>query len=192
MPGASCELDAGLKKVGTIMNLSSAAGTRKSEIFIPQRSCDHQPADQSPGVTATLLRDRAWWAAEAARTGTDWRSLGDAALEVLVSAGIIPLEPSFELACVEADRGRLPPPKRSGAAMAAPPTTIEALMLSLRRGVSELARPETQQRLSTLDQSQLESVCVRVQAFQPRIAPVWCADDVDLLISAWRKFREQR
>jgi hypothetical protein len=34
-------------------------------------------------------RDRAWWAAEAARTGTDWRSLADAVLEMLVAAGIV-------------------------------------------------------------------------------------------------------
>ena len=29
-------------------------------------------------------------------------------------------------------------------------------------------------------------------AFEPNIAPAWSADGVDLLISAWRKFHEQR
>ncbi len=74
----------------------------------------------------------------------------------------------------------------------APATTIEALMLSLRRGVDELSMPDTQRRLSALDTDQFESVCLRVQAFQPRIAPTWTADDADLLISTWRKLREQR
>ena len=41
-----------------------------------------------------LHRDRDWWVAEAARIGTDWRSLTAAVLEVLVSAGIIRLEQS--------------------------------------------------------------------------------------------------
>jgi hypothetical protein len=62
-----------------------------------------------------LERDPTWWAAEAVRTGTDWRSLADVVLEALVSVGIIRLEPStFELACEQADRDRLPRPSRSG------------------------------------------------------------------------------
>src|SRR5438552_2154218 len=85
MPGASGELNAGLKKIGTIMNLSSGAGTHKSESLIPQRSRGHQSPAQSLSVIAQRPRDHAWWAEEAARTGTDWRSLTDAVLEVLVS-----------------------------------------------------------------------------------------------------------
>jgi hypothetical protein len=136
---------------------------------------------------------REWWAAEAIRADTDWPAVVDTALEMLVAGGVVePLASTFSLACEQADREQQPREIRGAAAMAAAPTTIEALMFSLRRGVSELARPDTLRRLSMLDQSQLEAVCVRVQAFQPRIAPVWCADDVDLLISAWRKFREQR
>lgn len=137
-----------------------------------------------------LDRDRTWWAAEAARTGTDWRSLVDAVLEALVSAGIIRLEHStFELACEQADRDRLPHPSRSEAAMAALPTTIEALMFSLRRGVNELARPDTLRRLSALDGDQVKQVCRRVQTFQPEIAEPWSTDEVDALISAWRRSR---
>ena len=74
----------------------------------------------------------------------------------------------------------------------APKATVEALMFSLRRGINELTQPSTLRRLSTLDEYQLEDVCLRVQAFQQRIAPAWSAADVDLLISAWRKFRGQR
>src|SRR5262249_23748811 len=71
-------------------------------------------------------------------------------------------------------------------------STVEALMFSLRRGINELTQPSTLRRLSTLDEYQLEDVCLCVQAFQQRIAPAWSAADVDLLISAWRKFREPR
>jgi len=70
--------------------------------------------------------------------------------------------------------------------------TVEALMFSLRSGVNELTKPDTQRRLSELDERQLEAACLRIQAFKPEIAPAWCAEDVDLLISAWRKFREPR
>ena len=91
-PGASVELNAGLKKIGTIVNLSSGADTHKSESLIPQRSRGHQSPAQS--LFAQRRRDHASWAAEAASIGTDWRSLTAAVLEVLVSAGIIRLEQS--------------------------------------------------------------------------------------------------
>src|SRR5262249_44748337 len=71
-------------------------------------------------------------------------------------------------------------------------STVEALKFSWRRGINELTQPSTLRRLSTLDEYQLEDVCLRVQAFQQRIAPAWSAADADLLISAWRKFRGQR
>ena len=90
MPGASGELNAGLQKIGTIMNLSSGADTHKSESLIPQRSRGHQSPAQS--LFAQRRRDHASWAAEAASIGTDWRSLTAGVLEVLVSAGIIRLE----------------------------------------------------------------------------------------------------
>jgi hypothetical protein len=183
-PGASCELDAGLKETGTMSNLIFSADTRNRNVGLR-------------GEVLTVLldgerlhRDRAWWAAEAARTGADWRSLADAVLEALVSVGIIRLEQStFELACEQADRQQLSLPSRSEAAMAAPPTSIEGLMFSLRRGVNELTHPDTLRRLSALDGDQVKQVCRRVQAFQPGIAQSWSADEVDALISAWRKSR---
>jgi hypothetical protein len=78
---------------------------------------------------------------------------------------------------LEADRG-------------APKATVDALMFSLRRGINELTQPSTLRRLSTMDEYQLEDVCLRVQVFQQRIVPAWSAADVDLLISAWRKLRD--
>ena len=73
----------------------------------------------------------------------------------------------------------------------APEAMVEALMFSLRRGVDELTRPDTQRRLSAVAEDQLEAVCLRVQTFQPKIAEPWSADDVDLLIAAWGKFHER-
>jgi len=73
--------------------------------------------------------------------------------------------------------------RRSGAAA----STVEALVFGLRDGIEVLARPDTQRRVSDLDQKQLEDVCVRIQAFHPKIAPAWPTEDVDLLISLWRK-----
>jgi hypothetical protein len=185
MPDASCELDAGLKETGTMINLTFSADTRNRNVGLGDEA----------GLTVLLdserlHRDRAWWAAEAERTGTDWRSLADAVLEALVSVGMIRLKQStFELACEQADREQLPRPSRSGAEMAAPPTTIEALMFSLRRGVNELAQSDTLRRLSALDGDQVKQVCRRVQAFQPGIAEPWSTDEVDALISAWKKSR---
>jgi hypothetical protein len=72
----------------------------------------------------------------------------------------------------------------------APKATVDALMFSLRRGINELTQPSTLRRLSTMDEYQLEDVCLRVQVFQQRIVPAWSAADVDLLISAWRKLRD--
>ena len=73
----------------------------------------------------------------------------------------------------------------------APSTPIEALVFSLRRGVTELIWPETQRLLSALDKHGLESVCLCVQEFRPTIAPAWCAEDADLLISVWKKLHGQ-
>lgn len=72
------------------MNLSSGADTHKSESLISQWSRGHQSPAQSLNVIAQRQRDHASWAAEAARIGTDWRSLTAAVLEVVVSAGLGP------------------------------------------------------------------------------------------------------
>jgi len=185
MPGTSCGLDAGRKETGTMINLTFSADTRNRNVGLGDEASLTVVLD-----IGRLHRDRDWWVAEAARTGTDWRSLADAVLGALVSVGIIRLEQStFELAWEQADREQLPRPSRSETAMIAPPTTIEALMLSLRRGVNELARPDTLRRLSALDGDEVKQVCRRVQAFQPEIAEPWFTDEVDALISAWRRSR---
>jgi hypothetical protein len=147
----------------------------------------------APAAHTGIVRDRAWWAKESARLGTDWPGVIDAAVSMLTVAGLVAPETStFQQACEQADRrrqyissGRVAPPRNRRA------PEIEALVFSLRRGVGELTQPDTQRRLSALDANQLEAVCLRVQAFQPTIAEPWTAEDADLLISTWRKLRGQ-
>jgi hypothetical protein len=138
-------------------------------------------------IVAEPIHDRAWWTEESARVGTGWPAVIDAALEIIVAAGVIrPEQSTFELACEQADRKRQPHPSRQKVAMGAPATTVEALVFSLRRGVNELTRPDTERRLAALDAHQLKEACRRVQAFHPKIAKQWLADDVERLISAWK------
>ena len=186
------------------------------------------PAAPLAAVT-TGVHDREWWAEEAVRVGTDRSGLVAAAVEMMITAGIIEQPepktmttwdgPSWRASAKDyheqrasrrtsetISRERLAHLRRLmaddssidrawhelEADRTAPKATVDALMFSLRRGINELTRPSTLRRLSTLDEYQLEDVCLRVQAFQQRIAPAWSAADVDLLISAWRKFRGQR
>src|SRR5262245_52894044 len=64
-------------------------------------------------------------------------------------------------------------------------STVEALMYSLRRGVDELAKPDTQRRLSELSEDQLRAVCERLQNFKPEIAPAWTPEEIEALTSIW-------
>lgn len=66
----------------------------------------------------------------------------------------------------------------------APQALVDALVFSLRRGVNELTKPETQRRLSALDKNQLKEVCRRVQNFKPEIAASWSTEEVAALIAA--------
>src|SRR5262249_50964964 len=65
----------------------------------------------------------------------------------------------------------------------APWATVEALMYSLRRGVAELTRPDTRQRLSALDADQLKAVCRRGQSFEPEVATPWSPEETVALIA---------
>ena len=70
----------------------------------------------------------------------------------------------------------------------APGATVEALMYSLRRGVSEA---NTLRRLSELNKHQLKQVCRRVQNFNSDIATPWSREEAAALVSNWRKLRGQ-
>jgi hypothetical protein len=60
--------------------------------------------------------------------------------------------------------------------------TVEALMFSLRSGLSALSKPDTLRRLSQLSDEQLREVAVRLQKYMPHIAPAWTAKDVEILV----------
>ena len=64
-------------------------------------------------------------------------------------------------------------------------STVEALSYSLRRGVDELTKPDTQRRLSELSEDQLRAVCERVQNFKPEIAPAWTPEEIEALTNIW-------
>jgi hypothetical protein len=159
--------------------------------------------------------DRDWWLEQTAKAGTDWPGILDGCRDLLaIGVGENTEMDTFERACREADRRAGARPRDADLDQlrrllhddvtlasasvklqkdrSTPATAVEALMYSLRRGVNELAQHDTQRRLSELNKHQLEAVCLRVQAFEPTIAQAWSADDADLLISAWRKFSEQR
>jgi hypothetical protein len=144
----------------------------------------------APTATTGIGHDREWWAKEAAARGSDWAGVIRTALAVLAMAGLIAPEPStFQQACEQADRRRqdISPRRVAPRNRPAPKVTVDALMFSLRRGVNELAKPDSQRQLSALDRDQLKNVCRRVQAFQPAIARPWSADAVAALISTWKK-----
>ena len=65
--------------------------------------------------------------------------------------------------------------------------TIEALMLSLRRGPEALSRPDTLNRLAQLSERQLLEVMTRLQNLKPEIAPVWTREQLEILVAVRRK-----
>jgi hypothetical protein len=69
--------------------------------------------------------------------------------------------------------------------------TVEALMFGLRSGVQELGQSDTIRRLSELSDEQLREVVVRVQKFQPHIAPAWKPEEVEVLIAVRSKVRAE-
>jgi hypothetical protein len=67
----------------------------------------------------------------------------------------------------------------------AAPTTIEAVMYSLReRGTAALIEPDCRRRLSELNGQQILDVAVRLQKLKPEIAPAWGAEQIDELLKA--------
>jgi|SRR5262249_41748768 len=62
---------------------------------------------------------------------------------------------------------------------------IEALMYALRQGVDELAKPDTQRRLSELSEDRLRTVCGRLQNFKSEIALAWAPEEVEVLMNVW-------
>jgi hypothetical protein len=69
----------------------------------------------------------------------------------------------------------------------APAPTVEALMFSLRRGVQALREPDALCRLSQLDDAQAREIAIRLQNFQPHIAPAWAPNEVKALVVIWSR-----
>jgi hypothetical protein len=70
----------------------------------------------------------------------------------------------------------------------APQAMVEALVYGLRDGIDALpTKPERLRRLSELSADQLKGVCARLRNFKPTIARPWTADEVDALVSIWKK-----
>ena len=66
-------------------------------------------------------------------------------------------------------------------------STVEALMLGLRRGPQALSQPGTLNRLAQLSEQQLVEVITRLQKFKPEIAPAWTREQLEILIAARRR-----
>jgi hypothetical protein len=166
-------------------------------------------------VFAGTAGDREWWAKQDAQNGTDWSAVLDGARTLAaIAVGEISMDDTFEKICREADAKAVARPADARTLRArglladdvsyerayveflrdrpAPEATVDALVYSLRRGVSELTKPNTLQRLSMLTEGQLKAVCRRVQSFNPEIATPWSSDEVAALIAKWRELHERR
>lgn len=112
-------------------------------------------------VPADPVRDREWWAAEAERVGSDWKSVGDLALDI-ISTWL--MESSFERACRIAEEKAHQEPPKPRAVPPTPQTTVDAVLYSLaKRGLGALLEPATKERLSRCDKAALAQIdaCVR-------------------------------
>jgi hypothetical protein len=72
-------------------------------------------APVTPPLKAEAIHDREWWAAESARVGTNWQSIGELTARVLLDLALVPCPtcerapceaPSFCELCREADQER--------------------------------------------------------------------------------------
>jgi hypothetical protein len=78
-------------------------------------------------------------------------------------------------------------------------TTVDALVLALRRGLTGLqtlevagtlrASTDNGRRLASLNDEQLRQICRRVQLFSPALAPAWMPDETRKLIEIWKRLR---
>jgi hypothetical protein len=144
--------------------------------------------------------------------GIGWPAVIEGCHDLLaVAFGTNSMDDPFDSACREADRkaaARPPDPRLKRLrrlleddvsverayheimrARPAPESLVEALMYSLRRGLSELSNADTLHRMSGLDEGQLKAVCHRVQNLKPEIATPWSSVDATTLIAKWRELR---
>jgi hypothetical protein len=68
-------------------------------------------------------------------------------------------------------------------------STVDALVFSLRSGVSAIADRDVRRRLSELSDDQFIEVGGRLRRLKPEIAIAWTADEVDTLLQLREKLR---
>jgi hypothetical protein len=141
---------------------------------------------------------------------TGWSATIDACHGLLaIALGTNNMDDTFERACREADRktaARSQDPHLTRLrrlleddvsleraqheimrARPAPEATVDALVYSLRRGITELTRPDAQRRLTELAADQVKTICRRLQNFNPEIATPWSPEEVTALIAKYEE-----
>jgi hypothetical protein len=141
---------------------------------------------------------------------TGWSATIDACHGLLaIALGTNNMHDTFERACREADRktaARSQDPRLTRLrrlleddvsleraqheimrARPAPEATLDALVYSLRRGITELTRPDAQRRLTELAADQVKTICRRLQNFNPEIATPWSPEEVTALIAKYEE-----
>jgi hypothetical protein len=68
-------------------------------------------------------------------------------------------------------------------------STVDALVSSLRSGISSLEDRDVRRRLSELNDDQFIEVGGRLRRLKPEIAVAWTADEVDTLLQLREKLR---
>jgi hypothetical protein len=140
--------------------------------------------------------------------GIGWPAVIDGCHDLLaVAFGTNSMDDTFERAYREADRASRPQDPRILRARRlladdislerdnyeilrnrpAPEATVEALVYSLRRGITELTRPDAQRRLTELAADQVKTICRRLQNFNPEIATPWSPEEVTALIAKYEE-----
>jgi hypothetical protein len=127
--------------------------------------CPSLSPTDSTATDNPVHHDREWWATESRRQGTDWGSLGQAAIAVVV--GLMQRvddelgRHSFEIGVERLAKEKLakqnkvakPQPRPT------PQVTIEAIMLAVReRGIDALKEPAIQDRLQSCDERAREQI----------------------------------
>jgi hypothetical protein len=75
---------------------------------------------------------------------------------------------------------------------ATPPTTIEAMMFSLRRGAACLNDTATRERLGRCDAAAIEQIAIRLRTWKSKNVPwlpAYTDDDIATLLRVWRALR---
>jgi hypothetical protein len=138
--------------------------------------------------------------------GTGWMDILLTAFNRMIAESIIepaddeepdawaPDMPSWRRAAAEYHRDRagrtaIVETRHENRTRAAAAATVDALVFSLRRGVNELAKPDTMRRLSELSEEQLREVCSRLRNFKPEIGKMWTPEEIEALAIVWGELK---